>query len=81
MKKIDKFNRYGWYSAAYCKSTGLPMFQGYNYHSYANIYLSQSRCEKIGKPVLPGEEPVAFYRVYNGYCALYKRDNSDGTVL
>ena len=77
-----KLNRYGWYSAEYCKSTGLPMYDKKSYAAVADKYLSKTRCAKIKKTVREGEEPVAFYRMDRGYCGLYLRgeeeQNNDG---
>lgn len=69
---------YKCFTAAYAKSTGLPMFGGSKlsqtaYREYEDIWLSKSRCKKIKKPVTEGEKIVAWYRVKNGYAALYDR--------
>lgn len=66
-------NDYGLYPAAYCKSTGLPMYSRDNYKTVAHMYLSKSRCKKIGHPVQENETIVAFYRLMNGYTPLYDR--------
>ena len=73
--KIDpkQRNQYGLYPVIYCRSTGLPMFQRDNYTAFAERYLSRSRCKAAGRPVAPGEQPVAWYRCQNGYCPLYDR--------
>lgn len=64
-------NRYGNYTAEYCRSTGKPMYQ--NWGEREKLY-SQTQCQKMKKPVKDGEEPVAFYRVQHGYCGLYERE-------
>ena len=69
-----EYNRYyKCYTADSCRATGLPMLERYNYEEYANKWLSKTRCQKIKQPVREGEEPVAFYRIYNGYVPLYDR--------
>lgn len=73
-RAIRKFNAYGWYTAEFCRSTGLPMYDKRNYQEHAATLLSKSRCKAIKQPVREGEEPVAFYRVARGYCGLYERD-------
>ena len=70
---MKKYNRYGWYSAEYCKSTGLPMYDKKTYSEVSDKFLSKTRCKKINQPVLEGEEPCAFYRMTQGYCGLYDR--------
>ena len=70
---VKKTNAYGWYTAKYCMSTGLPMYDKKSYTEVSEIYLSKTRCAKIKKPVKDGEEPCAFYRVDRVYCALYDR--------
>lgn len=67
-------NQYNLYTAASCKLTGLPMLESSDYSKYANEWLSASKCKSIKKPVKEDEQPVAFYRCNNGYCALYRRD-------
>ena len=69
MKKFNEY--YKTYTAEYCKSTGLPMYSKGD--KFENLY-SRSKCEKLKRPVEDGEEPVAFYRVKNGYCGLYIRN-------
>jgi len=76
--RVKKTNSYGWYTAEYCKSTGLPMYNRQTYAEVSNKYLSKTRCKKIKKPVKVGEEPCAFYRVERGYCGLYDRSVRDG---
>ena len=71
---MRKINGYGWYTAAYCKSTGLPMYDKKSYPEVADKYLSKTRCEKAKVPVKDGEDPVAFYCVDRGYCGLYLRE-------
>ena len=71
---MRKTNGYGWYTAEYCRSTGLPMYDKKSYADVADKYLSKTRCAKIKKPVNEGEDPVAFYRVDRGYCGLYLRE-------
>jgi hypothetical protein len=71
-------NGYGWYTAEYCKSTGLPMYNKKTYTDVADRYLSKTRCAKIKKPVKEGEKPAAFYRVDRGYCGLYLREEEAG---
>ena len=66
-------NDYGWYTAEYCRSTGLPMLNKTTYAPFSDRYLSRTRCKKIKKPVRDDEKPCAFYRVDRGYCALYDR--------
>ena len=75
---MRKTNGYGWYTAEYCRSTGLPMYDKKSYAAVADIYFSKTRCTKIKKPVQEGEEPVAFYRVDRGYCGLYLRGEQNG---
>lgn len=75
---MKKTNAYGWYTAEYCRSTGLPMFDKKSYGPFADIYLSQTRCKKCKMPVQEGEEPSAFYKVDRGYCALYDRRKTGG---
>ena len=70
MKEINE--HYGTYTAEYCRSTGLPMYQKEDYESRKNL-CSKSQRKKMGNPVKEGEYPVAFYRVMNGYCGLYDR--------
>lgn len=79
-KKIKAWNGYyKCYTAAYCKLTGLPMMDKYDYGPCADKWLSPSRCKKAGKPVQQNEKPVAFYRVMNGFCPLYERsEESEG---
>ena len=74
-------NQYGWYTAEYCRSTGLPMYTRKTYADVSDRYLSKTRCAKIKMPVKEGENPVAFYRVERGYCALYLRDERKTVVL
>ncbi len=68
-------NQYGYFPAEYCRETGLPMYDQLTYRPYVDKYLSRSRCREIGKPIKENEQPVAFYRVMNGYCGLYDRSN------
>ena len=70
-------NGYGWYTAEYCKSTGLPMYNKKSYEQFADKYLSKTRCAKIKMPVKEGESPIAFYRVDRGYCGLYDRSKTE----
>ena len=77
---MKKTNGYGWYTAEYCKSTGLPMYDKKTYAEVANKYLSKTRCAKIKMPVKDGEKPVAFYRVDRGYCGLYEREKGGERV-
>lgn len=70
MNIINKY--YGTYTAEFCKNAGKPMYQKGDYEKRKNLY-SKTQCRKMGKPVKDGEEPVAFYRVMNGYCGLYAR--------
>ena len=70
-------NGYGWYTAEYCKSTGLPMYSKKSYEQVAGKYLSKTRCAKIKMPVKEGENPVAFYRVDRGYCGLCDRSKTE----
>lgn len=74
-------NQYNLYTAASCKLTGLPMLSSRNYSKYSNSWLSASRCKVIKQPVKANEQPVAFYRCKNGYCALYSRENEKGKSL
>lgn len=76
LDELEYDSRYKCYTAKSCKTTGLPMVDfGYsNFPEKANVWLSKTRCLKIKKPVEAGEEPVAFFRVYNGYVPLYLRD-------
>ena len=64
---MRKTNGYGWFTAEYCKSTGLPMYDKKSYAAVADRYLSKTRCAKIKKPVNEGENPVAFYVFVNGH--------------
>lgn len=73
--KIYMFNSYGYYTSEYCKSTRKPMFKNSSeYRPFSNKLLSKTRCKQIKMPVKEDEEIYAFYRVKNGYCALYFRD-------
>lgn len=67
-------NSYGWFTAEYCRSTGLPMYNKETYAAVSGRLLSKTRCAKLGKPVKENESPVAFYRVDRGYCGLYLRE-------
>ena len=79
---MRKTNGYGWYTAEYCRSTGLPMYNKKTYSSVADRYLSKTRCKQLKVPVKDGEDPVAFYRVDRGYCGLYDRSGrGEGGVL
>ena len=71
---MKKINAYGWFTAEYCKSTGLPMYDKKSYAEVADKLISKTRCAKLKMPVKDGEEPVAFYRVDRGYCGLYSRE-------
>lgn len=68
-------NQYNLYTAASCRETGLPMLDCGAYRKYADKWLSASRCKSIKQLVKVNEQPVAFYRCKNGYCALYSREN------
>lgn len=70
MKKMNE--KYGTYTAEYCRSTGKPMYQKSDWKKREKLY-SPTQCKKMGKPVQEGEEPVAFYKTMNGYCGLYER--------
>ena len=70
---MKKVNQYGWFTAEYCRSTGLPMYNKKTYADVSGTLLSKTRCARTGHPVKEGEEPVAFYRVDRGYCGLYRR--------
>lgn len=73
--KIYMFNSYGYYTAEYCRSTGKPMFKSKGeYEPFANNLLSKTRCKVLKMPVKDDEEIYAFYKVQNGYCALYFRN-------
>lgn len=78
--EISMFNSYGYYTADYCKSTGKPIFKNsMEYKPFSNKLLSKTRCKYIKMPIKENEEIYAFYKVKNGYCALYFRDlNEDG---
>lgn len=67
-------NSYGWYTAEYCRTTGLPMYNKKTYADVSDKYLSKTRCAKLKMPVKEGEKPAAFYRVDRGYCGLYLRE-------
>lgn len=69
-------NSYNLYTAASCRLTGLPMLDRSDYSKHANEWLSASKCKNIKQPVKEGEQPVAFYRCKNGYCALYSRNTN-----
>lgn len=69
MKKFNEY--YKTYTAEYCRSTGLPMYK--HGDKFENLY-SKSKCLKMKRPVADDEDPVAFYKVMNGYCGLYRRD-------
>ena len=74
-------SRYKCYTADSCRKTGLIMFGSSDtpkskYSEYADKYLSKSRCKLIKKPVKDDEQPIAFYRVMNGYVPLYDRSNN-----
>lgn len=74
-KKIPMLNSYGFYTAEYCRSTRKPMFKSRKeYEPFADKLLSKSRCEKIKMPIKENEEIYGFYKVQNGYCALYFRN-------
>ena len=73
------YNSYGYYTADFCRETGLPMYNQLTYKPYSDKFLSKTRCRVIGKPVKDNELPVAFYRVKNGYCGLY--DRTDKSIL
>ena len=69
---------YKCYTAESCRATGLPMFGSKElskeeYSKYANRWLSKTRCKQIKRPVVEGENPVAFFRVKNGYIPLFDR--------
>lgn len=69
---VKKYNEhYGTYTAEYCRSTGLPMYQKSDYEKRKNLYSCTQR-KRMGKPVIDNEQPVAFYRVLNGYVGLYE---------
>ena len=74
-REIRYFRTYGTFSAAYCRTTGLPMLSnGYTgYEEYADKWLSKSRCKKSKRPIQEGEKPIAWYRTMHGYCPLYDR--------
>ena len=72
-------NQYNLYTAASCKLTGLPMLSSSS--EYPNKLLSASKCKAIKQPVKDNEQPVAFYRCKNGYCALYSREIEDLTEV
>ena len=55
---MRKTNGYGWFTAEYCRSTGLPMYDKISYASVADKYLSKTRCAKIKRPVKEDEEYV-----------------------
>lgn len=40
----EKNEYYGTFRAEYCRATGLPMYEGWNYSDVANKYLSKTRC-------------------------------------
>lgn len=68
---MKKYNtHYKTFTADYCRSTGLPMYQ--SFEERKELY-SKTQCETMGLPVKENEEPVAFYRVKIGYVGLYKR--------
>ena len=69
----NNLNQYGLYPAAYCRETGLPMYDVSTYGPVADVLLSKTRCKRLHMPVQAGEEPVAFYRLRNGYTGLYPR--------
>ena len=69
----EHLNQYGLFPASYCRALGLPMYSKDTFEPVADQYMSATRCKKLGRPVEPGEEPVAFYRCQNGYCPLYYR--------
>lgn len=73
-KKIPMLNRYGFYTAEYCKSTKKPMIQQHEYAAFQDVLLSKTRCKEIKRPVRENEEIYAFLRVMYGYCALYYRN-------
>ncbi|MBN7575434.1 hypothetical protein C1H57_08435 [Clostridium sp. 2-1] len=77
IKDLLVANGYGFYTAASCRETGLPMLDGGSYKKYADKWLSASRCKRIRQPVKEDEEPVAFYRCQKGYCSLYNRENTE----
>lgn len=73
----ENLNQYGLYPASYCRALGLPMYNHDDYGQVADRYLSKTRCKTMGKPVEPGEEPVAFYKCQNGYTPLYYRERGE----
>ncbi|OPJ63708.1 hypothetical protein [Clostridium chromiireducens] len=74
-------NQYNLYTAASCKLTGLPMLSSSDYGNYSDKWFSTSRCKAMRQAVKDDEEPVAFYRCKNGYCALYSRENEESKSL
>jgi len=73
-KKLMYSGYYKCYTAEYCKYTGKPMLNSDTYRPYSDKWLSPTRCKFIEHPVIENEEIVAFYRVVNGYCPLYDRE-------
>lgn len=74
-KKISMINSYGFYTAEYCRETRKPMFKNSEeYKPFSDKLFSKTMCKKMKRPVAEDEEIYAFYRVKNGYCALYFRD-------
>lgn len=71
---------YNTYTAKSVRETGLPYIGGKGgipkseyIEKYINIWLSKSRCNKLKKPVLENERPVAYYKVMHGFVPLYYR--------
>lgn len=77
---LDYDEHYRCYTAESARKTGLPMIGNKDFtkdeyaEKYFNKWLSKSRCKQIKQPVQDNENPVAFYRVKNGYVPLYERN-------
>ena len=70
---VTPHERYpGQYPAAQCRRTGLPMFDWIGRIQYPGGKLYSRTQRKQAKcPVLPDEQPVAWYQMHNGYIPLY----------
>lgn len=69
-KEIEMINSHGCYSAEYVRNSGKP----YKAEDRKENWYSKTQCLKMKKPVLEGEEPIAFSRAMHGYYPLYQRD-------
>lgn len=72
-KTLESYNKYyKAYRAAYCRSTGLPMYESKDFSELQEKgFYTKSRAQRE-KAWIDENNPVGWYRVQHGYVPLFR---------